>query len=99
MRIFNCCIVLLILLAIGIPFLFQIPGWHWPTDSFECVPYVVQFGDTLWSIASKMYPNQHTGRMIWAISRANGLEGAKGPILHIGQILWIPDPEIYGKSK
>lgn len=73
--------------------------WHWPTQEYECVPYVVQWDDySIWTIAAKLYPGQHTGRMVWAIRRASEREGADGVIVHRGDILWVPDPQIYGRN-
>jgi len=31
-------------------------------------------GDTLWGIATKYYPNHHTGEMVYEIRKLNGLE-------------------------
>ena len=70
--------------------------WHWPEETIDCVEYVVGNGDTLWGIVERYYPDAHTGEMVWAIRSANDLLGPGGPILQPGQVLWIPDPMIYG---
>ena len=49
--------------------------------------YVVQKGDTLWSIASKHYPGQHTGQKLYEIRKINGLEN---PVLQVGQKILLP---------
>ena len=43
-----------------------------------------------------IYPDEHTGEMVWAIRKVNDLLGPGGPILQPGQELWIPDPAMYG---
>jgi len=65
---------------------------------YRCVSYTVGVGDTLWGIVSRYYPDAHTGEMVWAIRSANDLCGADGPMLRPGQVLWIPDPAMYGKN-
>ena len=70
--------------------------WHWPEETIDCVSYTVGVGDTLWGIVERYYPDAHTGEMVWAIRSANDLLGPGGPILQPGQVLWIPDPMIYG---
>lgn len=78
--------------------LFAVNEWHWPEESYECIPYVVKTTDTsIWDIAARLYPNRHTGQMVWAICRASNRTGPDGPIILPGQVLWVPDPEIYGK--
>ncbi len=71
-------------------------AWEWPGECVECIEYVVGMGDTLWSIAGRYYPERRTDEVVWAIRRANGLEGREGPLIRPGQKLWIPDPELYG---
>ena len=71
-------------------------AWHWPEETIDCVSYMVGNGDTLWGIVSRYYPDAHTGEMVWAIRSANDLCGADGPMLRPGQVLWIPDPAMYG---
>ncbi len=73
--------------------------WHWHEETIDCVSYTVGQGDTLWSIANRYYPDEHTGEMVWAIRKANELLGPGGPVLQPGQVLWIPDPAIYGVGK
>ena len=73
--------------------------WHWPEETIDCVEYVVGNGDTLWGIVSRYYPDAHTGEMVWAIRKANDLLGPGGPILQPGQVLWIPDPKMYGVGR
>jgi phage tail protein X len=70
--------------------------WHWHEETIDCVSYTVGNGDTLWSIANRYYPDEHTGEMVWAIRKVNDLLGPGGPILQPGQELWIPDPAMYG---
>ncbi|NPV80708.1 MAG: LysM peptidoglycan-binding domain-containing protein [Firmicutes bacterium] len=80
--------------------LLDVREWHWPTQEYECVPYIVQWDDhSIWTIAAKLYPGQHTGRMVWAIRRASKLEGPDGPVIRPGQVLWIPDPALYGVGR
>ena len=73
--------------------------WHWPEETIDCVEYVVGNGDTLWGIVERYYPDSHTGEMVWAIRSANDLLGPGGPILQPGQVLWIPDPMMYGVGR
>lgn len=73
--------------------------WHWRQESFECVEYVVGRDDTLWGIAERYYPDQDPRKMVWAISKASKLEGPDGPVIKPGQILWIPDPALYGVGR
>lgn len=73
--------------------------WHWHEETIDCVSYTVGNGDTLWSIANRYYPDEHTGEMVWAIRKVNDLLGPGGPILQPGQELWIPDPELYGVGR
>ena len=69
--------------------------WHWHEETIDCVSYTVGNGDTLWSIANRYYPDEHTGEMVWAIRKAMSWKSG-GPVLQPGQVLWIPDPAIYG---
>ena len=73
--------------------------WHWPEETIDCVSYTVGVGDTLWGIVERYYPDAHTGEMVWAIRSANDLCGADGPMLRPGQVLWIPDPKMYGVGR
>ena len=51
--------------------------------------WVVTPGDTLWGIARRCYPGEHTGRVVDAIQRANpGLDAGR---LHVGQRLVLPE--------
>ena len=70
--------------------------WHWPEETIDCVSYTVGQGDTLWGIVERYYPDAHTGEMVWAIRVANDLAGSSGPVLQVGQKIWIPDPMMYG---
>lgn len=48
----------------------------------------VQAGDTLWGIASEFYPNQHTGKAVYAIREANPhLDPGR---LQVGQQVTLP---------
>ena len=73
--------------------------WHWPEETIDCVEYVVGNGDTLWGIVERYYPDSHTGEMVWAIRKANDLLGPGGPILQPGQVIYIPDPMMYGVGR
>jgi phage tail protein X len=73
--------------------------WHWHEPTIDCVEYTVGCGDTLWGIVSRYYPDAHTGEVVWAIRKVNELLGPGGPILQPGQVLWLPDPMIYGAGK
>ena len=73
--------------------------WHWPEETIDCVSYMVGNGDTLWGIVSRYYPDAHTGEMVWAIRKANDLLGPGGPILQPGQVIYIPDPMMYGVGR
>ena len=73
--------------------------WHWHEETIDCVSYMVGQGDTLWGIVERYYPDAHTGEMVWAIRSANDLCGADGPVLRPGQVLWIPDPAMYGVGR
>ena len=54
----------------------------------EPVPYVVQAGDTLWSVTQSEYGTTVDARqIIYAIKRLTDLEGAS---LSIGQVLLLP---------
>lgn len=74
----------------------DVSEWAWDSECYECIQYTVKPGDTIWTIAERLYPDRDPRQMEWAIRRANGLEGPKGPIIHPGQELWIPDPKLYG---
>ncbi len=73
-------------------------AWPWTRDEVECIGYVVQSGDTLWGICSRLYPDEITEKAVWSIRVANDLTGPSGPILQAGQQLWVPDPAEYGKN-
>jgi nucleoid-associated protein YgaU len=73
--------------------------WHWPEETIDCVSYTVGQGDTLWGIVERYYPDAHTGEMVWAIRVANDLAGSSGPVLQVGQKIWIPDPMMYGVGR
>ena len=77
----------------------SLDDWHWHEPTIDCVSYTVGVGDTLWGIVERYYPGAHTGEMVWAIRSANDLCGADGPVLRPGQVLWIPDPKMYGVGK
>ena len=77
----------------------SLDDWHWHEETIDCVSYTVGFGDTLWGIVERYYPDAHAGEMVWAIRSANDLCGADGPMLRPGQVLWIPDPRQYGVGK
>ena len=49
---------------------------------------VVQAGDTLWSLASKYYPNSHTGEMVYKIRQLN--PGVDPGRLAVGMRLEMP---------
>jgi len=70
--------------------------WHWPGETVECVSYVCGVGDTLWGIAERYYPERDPQQVVWAIRKVSGLEHAEGPVLQPGQVIIIPDPELYG---
>src|SRR5690606_18986367 len=61
-----------------------------PVPPPPCGDYwVVTPGDTLWAIASRCYPGEHTGRVVDAIQRANpGLDAGR---LQVGQRLVLPE--------
>ena len=73
--------------------------WHWHEETIDCVSYTVGVGDTLWGIVERYYPDAHTGEMVWAIRVANDLAGSSGPVLQVGQKIWIPDPMMYGVGR
>ena len=73
--------------------------WHWHEETIDCVSYTVGVGDTLWGIVERYYPDSHTGEMVWAIRVANDLAGSSGPVLQVGQKIWIPDPMMYGVGR
>ncbi len=73
--------------------------WHWHEPTIDCVEYTVGCGDTLWGIVERYYPDAHTGEMVWAIRVANDLVGSSGPVLQVGQKIWIPDPMMYGVGR
>lgn len=73
--------------------------WHWHEPTIDCVSYTVGVGDTLWGIVERYYPGAHTGEMVWAIRKVNDLLGPGGPMLQPGQVLWIPDPMMYGVGR
>ena len=77
----------------------SLDDWHWHEETIDCVSYTVGVGDTLWGIVERYYPGAHTGEMVWAIRKANDLLGPGGPILQPGQVLWIPDPMMYGVGR
>jgi LysM repeat protein len=54
----------------------------------EPTPYLVQAGDTLWSVAEAAYgPEADTRQAVYSIKRLNGLPGAG---LAVGQVLLLP---------
>jgi phage tail protein X len=77
----------------------SLDDWHWHEETIDCVSYTVGFGDTLWGIVERYYPDAHTGEMVWAIRVANDLTGSSGPVLQVGQKIWIPDPMMYGVGR
>lgn len=50
--------------------------------------YLVQKGDTLWQIAERYYPNQHTGKQVYMLRKTNNIDNAGE--LQIGSVLIIP---------
>lgn len=68
----------------------------WPKLPFECVEYTVGYNDTIWSIAVRYYPDRSPLEVEDTIRYINNLQDADGPILRIGQKIWIPDPDLYG---
>ena len=77
----------------------SLDDWHWHEETIQCREYIVGQGDTLWGIARRYYPGKHTGEMVWAIRVANDLAGSSGPVLQVGQKIWIPDPMMYGVGR
>lgn len=61
-----------------------------PVPPPPCLDYwIVGPGDTLWQIAARCYPGEHTGRVVDAIQRANpGLDAGR---LQVGQRLVLPE--------
>lgn len=56
-------------------------------DTFSVI---VRPGDTLWSIARRMYPDRHTGEMVFEIRRLNpGIDPGR---LQVGQRIRLPKP-------
>jgi len=64
-----------------------------------CLDYwVVGPGDTLWRIAARCYPGEHTGRMVHEITSAN--PGVDPGRLRVGQTLRLPvETEIAGGAE
>ena len=61
-----------------------------PVPPPPCGDYwVVTPGDTLWSIARRCYPGEHTGRMVHEITSAN--PGVDAGRLQVGQRLVLPE--------
>ena len=57
----------------------------------ELVTYrevIVQPGETLWQIASREFPGQHTGELVWQIRQLNDVDPGRLPI---GYRLRIPE--------
>lgn len=72
------------------------PRVTWPKAPFECVTYIVGYGDTIWGIATRYFPNKNPQIVEETIRRINSLtEETK---LRPGQKIIIPDPELYGKE-
>ena len=60
-----------------------------PVPPPPCGDYwVVGPGDTLWQIAARCYPGEHTGQMVAAIREAN--PGVDPGRLQVGQTLMLP---------
>mgnify|MGYP001402971971 CR=1 FL=1 len=60
-----------------------------PVPPPPCGDYwVVGPGDTLWQIAARCYPGEHTGQMVAAIREAN--PGVDPGRLRVGQVLQLP---------
>ncbi len=47
-------------------------------------------GDTLWGIATKYYPNHHTGEMVYEIRKLNGLDES-ATLYPYTMVLKLPD--------
>jgi nucleoid-associated protein YgaU len=52
----------------------------------EYTEYVVQPGDTLWSIAREYRGRRDIRDVVWELREVNGIT----PMIHPGQVLWVP---------
>lgn len=60
-----------------------------PVPPPPCGPvWVVEKGDTPWSIAKRCYPGEHTGARAHEIVTLNGVDAGR---LHVGQRLVLPE--------
>ena len=53
---------------------------------------VVQPGQSLWGFASQALPGLDTREAVLRIRELNALEGARGNVIHPGQVLLVPTP-------
>lgn len=57
------------------------------TEKVTYKEHIVKPGETVWDIASREYPNQHTGAKVYQIVEANGVRDG---LIKPGQKLMIP---------
>jgi len=65
------------------------------TDMFtvqetSTVSYIVEEGDTLWTIVKREYPDSHYGERVHEIRKMNDIS----PLIHPGQKIELPKKEV-----
>ena len=79
--------IALLLCSISILILFMQHPSQTAAGQYE--EYVVEPGDTLWSIAGERNDGRDVREVIWEIQEINSIT----PIIHVGQALLVPEVE------
>ena len=81
-------IILAIFLAVMLCIIIFVSNLAYSTPD-TITSYVVQDGDTVWSIAEKHCPNYHTGNVSMRIQQLNDIDG----YIYPGEVLIVPVEE------